>query len=262
MDTVHYKLENGVAQITLNRPERGNALNAKLIRELSTLFVSITSDPDIRAVLLLGEGKCFCAGGDIKEMEAISESYASGYTYMEGLHPLIRALINLDVPLIAVVDGAAYGAGFSLAICADYLIATTRAKFSMSFGKVGLVPDCGAFYTLPRLVGLQRAKDLIFSARVIDAEEALALGVAASVCEPDNAMAEALAIARKFTCASPTALALAKRALNKSQESNLQTMLDTEADFQARSLQSDYHKTAVERFIAKEQPAFDWDRRN
>lgn len=259
METLNYKLENGIASITLNLPDRSNSLNSTMVKELSGIILDVKNDPLAQSLLLQGTGASFCAGGDITEMVGSPKDAATMQTKMRSLHPLVNNLLNLDIPVIAVVDGPAFGAGFSLAICADYIVATPRAKFSMSFGKVGLIPDCGAFYTLPRLIGLQRAKDLILSSRVIDAEEALKLGIVSAIYSSNEATHAAHAIAEKFNSASQTSIMLAKRALNASLESDLQTMLNIEAECQVASMQTEYHKASVERFLTKKKPIFDWD---
>jgi 2-(1,2-epoxy-1,2-dihydrophenyl)acetyl-CoA isomerase len=172
------------------------------------------------------------------------------------VHHWLRDLILLDKPVIAAVDGAAFGAGFSLALAADFILATPRARFCMSFLRIGLLPDCGAFYTLPRKVGPQRARELMLSAREVGGEEALRIGIAMELHEPGQLLPRAQALARSFTDASPTAVSTIKRALADAGE--LAQLLDTEAAGQALAFGTPDHKSAVQRFLDKQPPAFRW----
>jgi 2-(1,2-epoxy-1,2-dihydrophenyl)acetyl-CoA isomerase len=167
-------------------------------------------------------------------------------------------LLTLDRPVIAAVDGAAAGAGFSLALSADFVLATPRAWFNMSFLKVGLVPDVGALYTLPRVVGVQRAKEIMLSARDIDAQEALRLGIVMELHEPDQLLPRAQAMARSFVGASPAAVALIKRSLNSALGGGLQDMLSAEAQAQSLAAGTAEHREAVSRFLTKQPPLFAW----
>jgi 2-(1,2-epoxy-1,2-dihydrophenyl)acetyl-CoA isomerase len=167
-------------------------------------------------------------------------------------------LLNLDRPVIAAVDGPAYGAGFGLALAADFILATPRARFCLSFLRLGVVPDCGVMYTLPRVVGLQRAKELAFSTREIDADEARQMGIVFEVHTPEQIGQRAFQLALSFTQASPTALSVTKRALNASLHSSLATMLELEANGQAIARSTAYHRDAIARFVGKQPPLFEW----
>jgi 2-(1,2-epoxy-1,2-dihydrophenyl)acetyl-CoA isomerase len=166
-------------------------------------------------------------------------------------------LVTLDRPVIAAVDGAVAGAGFSLALAADFILATPRARFSMSFIKVGLVPDCAAFYTLPRVVGVQRARELMLSGRDVDAAEALRLGLVMEIHEPEQLMARAQAMAASFVHASPTAVSLIKKAL-AAPGHDLPTLLEMESTAQSLAAGTEEHRIAVNRFLNKEAPPFKW----
>jgi 2-(1,2-epoxy-1,2-dihydrophenyl)acetyl-CoA isomerase len=163
-------------------------------------------------------------------------------------------------PVIAAVDGAAAGAGFSLALLADFILATPRARFCMSFLKVGLVPDVGAFYTLPRIVGVQRAKELMLSARDIEGPEALQLGLVMELHAPEDLMARAQALAASFVNASPVAVSLVKRAM-AGWGADLPVLLELEANAQALAMGTTDHQTAVKRFLDKEPALFQWPAR-
>jgi 2-(1,2-epoxy-1,2-dihydrophenyl)acetyl-CoA isomerase len=216
------------------------------------------ADPEIRALVITGSGGVFCAGGDIRGMSAAAASH-DGTAWRERMHGTQRwmaELLALDKVVIAAVDGPAYGAGFSVALAADFVLASTRARFCMSFMKLGLVPDCGAFYTLPRVVGAQRAKELMLSAREVGAAEALSLGIAMEVHEPEALLPRALALATSMAGASPLATSLVKRAMANPGE--LSAQLDGEANAQALAFGSSYTQDAVRRFLDKQAPAFQW----
>jgi 2-(1,2-epoxy-1,2-dihydrophenyl)acetyl-CoA isomerase len=259
MKTLDYRLDDGVATLTLNRPEAKNALDPTMADELGECLAAIRADEAVRVLVLAGAGGAFCAGGDVKAMgqggPRTPEQRRAG---MARYTRICTELMALDRPVIAAVDGVAYGAGFSLALMCDIVLLSERARLCMVFQRIGLVPDMGAFYTLPRVVGLQRAKELIFSAREIDAAEALRLGLAMEVLPAEALAARAQAIARSFAGASPVAMSIAKRALQASLGSDLQTLLEIESSGQALASNSDYAKEAVRRFAARELAQFRW----
>jgi 2-(1,2-epoxy-1,2-dihydrophenyl)acetyl-CoA isomerase len=170
----------------------------------------------------------------------------------------VKTLAGLDRPVIAAVDGPAYGAGFSLALLADMVVATPRARFCMAFARIGLVPDYGSLYTLPRIVGIARAKEIMLSARDVGAEEARALGIVLEIVEPDALLARAQALAGALAAASPVAVSLTKSALNSSLASDLPTMLDIEASAQGIAGVSAYAKESFRRFAEREPSRFVW----
>ncbi|WP_322048889.1 enoyl-CoA hydratase/isomerase family protein [Paraburkholderia sp. J67] len=250
------EIEQGVATLCFNRPDAKNAMNTPMRNALHDAVVRIRADRSVRAVVLRGAGSDFCSGGDLRGMEVASAQ--AGRERIDDLHGWVSLLLDLDRPVIAAVDGVCYGAGFSFALAADFVIASTRARFCMPFMKVGLVPDCGAFYTLPRVVGLARARDLVFTAREIDAREAQTIGAVLEVVEPSQLHARAAQLAMSLAGASPVAFGLAKRALNQSLGSDLRTMLEIEAAAQGIAFTTDYHREAVKRFREKAAPLFRW----
>lgn len=258
-ETLLYAVDAGVATLTLNRPAFKNAIDAKMADELGELLSSIRRDTDVRALVLQGAGGAFCAGGDVRGMnQSGPRSSAQVRSGMERYRRLTVELHGLDRPVIAAVDGVAFGAGFSLALLADIVLLSDRARLSMVFQRIGLVPDCGALYTLPRIVGMQRAKELVFSAREIGPAEALSMGIAMEVLPAGALLARAQEMARSFCGASATALSAGKLSLNASLQSDLPTMLELEACAQAVAASSDYLKEAARRFVAKEAPQFRW----
>lgn len=260
MSALDVQVHDGVATLTLNRPEARNALSAEMKEALTRSLADAAANPAVRAMVLTGAGGVFCAGGDLRGMEeARPHMDVQGWRErMRAVHPLVRTLMEMDKPLVAAVDGAAFGAGFSIALTADFVLASPRARFCMSFMRVGLVPDFAAMYTLPRVVGVQRAKELMLSAREVPAEEALRLGLVMELVGADALLTRAQALARSFTGASPLAVSLVKREVGMSLATALPTLLDSEASHQALCFETGAHRDAVRRFLAKEPAAFQW----
>ena len=250
----------GVATLTMNRPQARNALSDELKAAFAEAVPRLAADDSVRAMVLTGAGGAFCAGGDLRGMLAVRDSMdvAGWRQRMQDVQPWIQQLLNLDKPLIAAVDGVAYGAGFSLALMADFVLASPQARFCMSFMKVGLVPDFAAMHSLPRVVGVQRAKALMLSAREVDAEEALRLGIVMEMVPADALLVRAQALAASFSGASPLATSLIKRELGMTLATDLRSTLSTEADHQALCFMSAYHREAVDRFLDKQPAAFSW----
>jgi enoyl-CoA hydratase/carnithine racemase len=182
----------------------------------------------------------------------------AGRRRMRSMLRTVERLYTCDKPVVAAVEGCAFGGGFGIALLADMIVASESARFCMSFAKVGLVPDSGSLYTLPRVVGVQRAKELMLSGRELDAETARSYGIVMDVVGTGEALARALEIARALASASPAATAMAKTALNNSLSSDLRSMVEFEAAAQGVAFSTDYHRSAVENFLAKRPPAFTW----
>lgn len=255
--TILYAVEDGVATITLNRPAQKNALDMVLREELGHVVSAIRRDRGIRVLILGGAGGAFCAGGDISTMHA-SGSAEEAYERMAKLHLTIEDLLTLDRPVIAKIDGPAYGAGVGLALTADLVLASPRARFCLSFLRLGAIPDCATFYTLPRIVGVQRAKELAFSTREFGAEEAKAMGIVFEI-HPEHQIDERARLIARSMAALPTAvLAITKRGFNASLNSDLATMLALEASGQGVVRSSSYHQEAAQRFINKQAQRFGW----
>lgn len=259
---LQFDVSDQVATITLDSPSKRNALEPAMRDELALALNHIQQDKAIRAVVLTGAAGHFCSGGDLKNIAAAKLDNGGWLGRMQTLHEWVQLLLTLDRPVIAAVDGAAAGAGFSLALSADFVLATPRAWFNMSFIKVGLVPDVGALYTLPRVVGVQRAKEIMLSARDIDAQEALRLGIVMELHEPEQLLPRAQTLARSFVGASPAAVGLIKRNLNNALGGGLQDMLNGEAQAQALAAGTAEHREAVARFLNKQGPLFNWPAQN
>ncbi len=258
METIDFTVDQGIAWLTLNRPERKNALNETMSQEITEVIGEVRSNPDIRVLVLQGAGGDFCSGGDIQGMKSMAGDLMARRSRMKRIHVWVEQLINLDKPVIAAVDGVAYGAGFGMALAADFVLATPQARFCMAFMKIGLIPDCAALYTLPRVVGLQRAKEIMFSARTVGAEEARQLGIVLEVHEREQMEQRVKVLAESMRGASSTAFSIAKRGLNGATLNDLQTMLEIEAAGQTVAFASSEHQEAIDRFLKKEPPLFSW----
>jgi len=259
LETIEYEVTKGVGTLTLNRPKRKNAIDAVMRTELRDLISTLPHQRDLRALIITGAGATFCAGGDISAMGEATLEAPDGrdrmrYDYLSWIETLLR----LEVPVIAAVEGAAYGAGFSLALTADIVLAAPDSRFCLSFMRLGLVPDCAVLYTLPRIVGVQRAKELAFSARELNAEQAQALGIVLEVTPQGRTLERAQQMAASLAQAAPVALAMTKRAFNVSLNSSLDTMMDIESASQGVARTSEWHTAAVQRFLNKQPAAFQW----
>ncbi|WP_235579358.1 enoyl-CoA hydratase/isomerase family protein [Pseudorhodoferax sp. Leaf274] len=257
LQTLDFTVEDGIGWIRLNRPKKRNPFDSELREDLIQVLDRVRADLGIRVVVLAGTPGAFCAGGSL---QFIQEQLDAGPAYWQqrlqsGLR-LINDLLHLTRPLIAVVDGPAFGAGFTLALTADIVLASPQARFAMSYLKLGVVPDLGPTYLLPRMVGLQRAKELIFSARELDAEEARAMGLVMEVHASDDIEARARDIALRLTHASPTALGLTKAALNASLDSDQHTMFTLEANSQGAAFAAPEPRLAVAAMLAKRPPPY------
>ncbi|QQX87985.1 enoyl-CoA hydratase/isomerase family protein [Cupriavidus necator] len=257
METIRFAVEDGVATLTLDSPARKNALSLPMRDEIGEVIRRVRADDSVRALILTAAGTDFSSGGDISSMQ-VEINAEQGRKRLQKVHGWLEDLIQLDVPVIAAVDGAAYGAGFSLALTADIILATPRARFGLPFLRMGLIPDCGVFYTLPRMIGLQRAKALMFSMRELNAQAAQDLGIVMEIVPADSLQERARALAQAFTEASPVAVGLTKQALNASLNQDLHTMLAMEADGQGIAFSTAYRREAADRFMAKQPLRYRW----
>lgn len=260
MDTLLYEREGATAVLTLNRPRQRNALDDTLRAALTKALVAARDDDTVKAVVLTGAGGHFCAGGDVTAMarQAPDAGPFLSRERMQALQRWFDMLVDLEKPVIAAVDGAAFGAGLSLALAADFVLAAPNAIFSAVFSRVGLVPDAGAMYLLPRAIGLSKAKELVFTGREVLAQEALELGLAQAV-SPSDVRADALALAARFHNAPTKAIGMAKAIMNRSFEAERQAVYAQEAMAQALCRQSAFHAEAVLRFMERQAPVWRWE---
>jgi len=255
-ETVGYDLaDNGVLTLTLNRPEALNAFNRTMKDELLAAFKEAARDPAVRVVVLTGAGRAFCAGQDLKEPRS-DDAPDLGAELRARYNPLILAMRRLDKPIIGQINGVAAGAGCSIALACDVRVAAESATFIQSFARVGLAPDSGSSWFLPRLIGLAHAADMILSAEPVDAHTAQRIGLVNRTVPAGRLADEARAMAARLALSSPVALALGKRALNYSLEHDLTSSLEHEAQLQAIAGRSDDHQEGVAAFADKRPPDF------
>ncbi|MDH3699672.1 MAG: enoyl-CoA hydratase/isomerase family protein [Alphaproteobacteria bacterium] len=256
-----FDISDQIATITLNRPEARNALSLEMREDLSNALEAIRegAGDTVKAVILTGAGGAFCAGGDVKRMGSKTETGIEHRKAMRSAHNRIYDIIHMEVPVISLVDGPAAGAGCNLALLADFVLATPRGFFMQAFARIGLVPDWSGFYILPRLVGIQRAKELIYTGRRVYAEEAKELGMVLQIVDQENAMAEAREFAGRFRHASTDAIGVSKNILNQSYNQDFRTLIEMEAMGQSLVRDTDFHREAVRRFKDKDTPLFDWE---
>ncbi len=248
-ETLALDFASGVATLALNRPDQLNAMNRQLRQELGDFFLGCAQEPSIRAVIVTGSGRAFSAGGDINDFSANPEEM---HELMGSLtHRWFKALWALPQPVIAAVNGIASGAGCNLALGCDLVVASSEASFVQSFLKIGLAPDAGGMFSLPRLVGLHRAKELALLGDRIGATEAERLGLVNRVVAPEQLLPEAQAIAQRLTDASAKAITLTKRILNRSFESSMEAILDDEWMAQSFLFGTEASQSGVQAFLDK-----------
>jgi 2-(1,2-epoxy-1,2-dihydrophenyl)acetyl-CoA isomerase len=252
------RLEGGVRTLTLNRPERLNAFNAALIEGLSRALKRAAADKECRAVLITGAGRGFCAGADLA-----NRAFAPGETrpdlgqaLEQGLNPIIRAIRNLPKPVVCAVNGPAAGAGANIALACDIVLAAKSAQFLQAFARIGLIPDAGGTFVLPRLVGDARARALMMLAEPVGAEQAQAIGMIYRAVDDEDLMGEARTIAERLAAGPTQALGLMKRALAASPTNTLDAQLDLERDLQREAGRSDDYVEGVRAFLDKRPVAF------
>jgi 2-(1,2-epoxy-1,2-dihydrophenyl)acetyl-CoA isomerase len=247
------RFENGVLTLTLNRPERLNALNGALIEALAAGIKRAGTDPECRAVLITGAGRGFCAGADLAN-RAFAPGDARpdlGQALEKGLNPIIRGIRNLPKPVVCAVNGPAAGAGANIALACDIVLAAKSAQFLQAFARIGLIPDAGGTFVLPRLVGDARARALMMLAEPIAAEQAQAIGMIYRAVDDEDLMGESHTVAERLAAASTHALGLMKRALAASPTNSLDAQLDLERDLQREAGASDDYMEGVRAFLDK-----------
>jgi len=253
--------DGAILTLTMNQPATRNALTGNsAVDEFVQVCAAIATDRSIRVVILAAEGPVFSSGGNVKDMQRFFTQDMSPELirdeYRNGIQRLPKALFNLDVPVIAAVNGPAIGAGLDLACMCDIRIASDKATFAESFVKVGIVPGDGGAWLLPRVVGMSKAAEMAFTGEGISAQEALVCGLVSRVVAPESLMEEALALARKIAANPGGVLRMTKRLLREGQNSSLDSLLEMSAGFQAIAHKTAAHKEAVMAFVEKRAPKF------
>ena len=256
-----YEQRDHVVTLTMSQPEQRNPLTGNTaVEEFLAAVDKISTDPSARAVILTGEGPAFCAGGDIRKMKEQSFGDVNGMRiredYRQGIQRLPLALFNLEVPVIAAVNGPAIGAGLDLACMCDMRIASEKARFAESFVKMGIVPGDGGAWLLPRVIGLSRAAELSFTGRVIDAATALHWNLVSQVVEPEDLLPAANRLADEIAANPPQVTRMTKKLIREGMQMSLASLLDLSAAYQALAHQTADHREAVSSFLEKRSPQF------
>lgn len=251
-------LSSGVFTITLNRPDKLNSFNFEMASQMKQALMDAESDDEIRCVLITGEGRAFCAGQDLAEATEVSNdperdlSEIVHHTYI----PIIKGIRELEKPVVCAVNGTAAGAGANIALACDIVIASEEAKFIQSFSQIGLIPDSGGTYILPRLIGLARATALTFLGEKVTAQEAVEMGMIWKSYPADSFMNEAQAIAAKLAKMPTRGFGLTKRGFNAGFSNNLEQQMKLEAELQAEAGKTYDYNEGVQAFLEKRKPEF------
>lgn len=261
-ENIIYEKSGGIATLTLNQPERRNPLNDPMINDVVAALEDFRLDDESKVLIVTGTGKAFCSGGDLKMIENWREGngafdpIAQRERYRRGIQRIPMLFSKIDKPVIAAVNGAAVGAGCDLALMADIRIASDQARFGESFCKVGLAPGDGGAFFLTRLVGLEKACELIFTGDIIDAQEALKIGMVSRVVPHGELMTAARTLAEKIAAGPTLALKMSKFAIYRSLHQNLDESLEMMALMQSMLHGTEDHREGVRAFIEKRAPVF------
>jgi len=251
--TIMLDKQDKIATITFNRPDQMNVLDLVMREELKDAFADVSDDRDIKVVVITGSGKAFIAGSDIKTMEGITSPAARDR--LKNVQKLIRLMTELEKPIIAAVNGHATGAGLHIALASDIIIASDRAKFREAFVMIGLIPDLAGFYFLPLRVGLPKAKELMLTGRLFEAQEAEAIGLVNRVVPHDNLEKEVMALAMELAKGPTRAYGMIKSALNQ-WPLNLSAFLELEANLQSVAFATKDFEEGRRAFFEKRKPVF------
>jgi len=257
-ETIEFSITEGVAVLTLNRPDSLNSFNTQMHAEVRSALKEVKKDSSVRCLLLTGNGRGFCAGQDLSDRNVApgAEAPNLGESIEKNYSPLLRTIRSLEMPVICAVNGVAAGAGANIAFACDIVLAAKSASFIQAFCKIGLVPDCGGTWSLPRLVGPARAMALSMLGDKISAEQAEQWGMIWKSVENDSLMDEAMAMAKHFATQPTKGLALIKRAIQASATNTFDEQLDLERDLQTLAGRTEDYREGVAAFMEKRQPAF------
>ena len=253
--TIIYTQQGGIATITLNRPSVFNSFNQEMIQTLQHYLDVVAQDSSVRAIVLTATGKAFCAGQDLGEVLEEKEIDFNKIV-TENYNPLVLKIRNMEKPVIAAVNGVAAGAGANLALACDIVVAKESANFIQAFSKIGLIPDCGGTYFLPRLIGLQKATALMMLADKVSAEQAKEIGMIYDYFSDDTFDAEVAKLADKLANLPTKGLAYTKKLLNQTFNNSMEEQLIQEGLFQAKSGNTSDYQEGVDAFLEKRNPVF------
>jgi 2-(1,2-epoxy-1,2-dihydrophenyl)acetyl-CoA isomerase len=255
-ETILYDVADGIATITLNRPQTLNAFNDQMIAETTAAMKQSGRDIEVRCVVLTGNGRSFSSGQDLSDVQSRGDTFSIGEHLRHGYHKLIKQMVTLEKPIIGAINGIAAGAGCGIALAADIRIASDKASFMLAFSRVGLVPDSGTNWFLPRLIGYARAYEMAVTADKIPAQKALEWGMVNCVVPTEQLMETVTAWAVPLASGPTLAYGLTKRAMNKAWTTDLSEALAYEAQLQELAGRSDDSSEGVQAFLEKRQPQF------
>jgi 2-(1,2-epoxy-1,2-dihydrophenyl)acetyl-CoA isomerase len=255
MSSILFDVKDNVATITLNRPEKYNALNREMALAMQDGLDECKTS-SIRTVLITGTGKAFCSGQDLEEVSNPANGVDVTVILKEHFNPIVKKIRKLEKPVIAAVNGVAAGAGANIALCCDIVVAAKSASFIQAFSKIGLMPDSGGTYFLPRLIGWQKASALFMLGDKLSAEEAERIGMIYKVLDDDNFQQQVFDIAKVLAHMPTQGLALTKQALNNSLVNNYEDQLHDEEILQERAGRTRDYKEGVQAFLEKRKPNF------
>lgn len=257
-NTIEFTVEAGVAKLALNRPDRLNSFNAEMHEEIRQVMKTLKTDKSIRCLLLTGNGRGFCAGQDLSDRDVSPDADMPdlGESIEKNYNPFLRNLANLEMPVICAVNGVAAGAGANIAFACDIVFAARSASFIQAFSKIGLVPDSGGTWTLPRLVGRGRAMALAMLAEKVSAEQAEQWGMIWKCLDDEELMPEAEKLAAHLATQPTQGLAYIKRAINASSTNTFDEQLDLERDLQRLAGRTNDYREGVSAFMNKRAPEF------
>jgi 2-(1,2-epoxy-1,2-dihydrophenyl)acetyl-CoA isomerase len=255
-ETILTDTTDGVRTIALNRPDELNAISETVLKELAAELKAIGKDRSVRCLVLTGAGRAFCAGQDLKAAIERDGPFDFTTALRKRYNPVVFGLRTLEIPTIAAVNGVAAGAGWSLALACDLRIASAKAKFVAAFSKIGLVPDSGMCWVLPRIVGMARALEIAWLSDPVDAETAKSWGLVNQVFEPDALMPGVQQIAARLAAGATKGLGLTKRAFNAAMNMKLDALLDYEAQLQGIAGRTNDYAEGVAAFVEKRSPEF------
>ena len=256
MASITKEIKDKTAYLTLNRPEVFNSFNREMALLLQKELDDCESNPEVRAIVITGSGKAFCAGQDLKEVTSVELNPGFKKILEEHYNPIISRIRAIEKPIIAAVNGVAAGAGANIALACDVVIASENATFIQAFSKIGLVPDSGGTFFLPRLIGFQKASALMMLGDKVSAQEAERMGMIYKVVSSETFSEEVNTIANTMAQMPTKALGMTKRLLNKSINNSLEEQLDLEGKLQIESAQSDDYAEGVDAFVNKRKPNF------
>jgi len=256
MNSIELEIQNGIAKVTLNRPESFNSFNREMALRLQDTLDSCETNNDVRAIVLTGSGKAFCAGQDLKEVTSPELNPGFRKILEEHYNPIVKRIRSIEKPIIAAINGVAAGAGANLALACDIVVASETASFIQAFSKIGLIPDSAGTFFLPRLIGFQKASALMMLGDKVSAKEAEQLGMIYKVLEVEAFEEEVNKLALKVAQMPTKALGLTKRLLNQSLVNNLEDQLTIESDLQIEAAESEDYAEGVQSFIEKRKPVF------